>query len=186
MSKESMLDQRLFNQEKYTSNFGDDDSYNLYDRPLFQGSSAAAAIYKPMSNANGEDEEDAGTEEGIKRAMQNDRFDLGVASRGFEGAADQEVRILCSSDMLWAELTLLALCSAALVLSNSRKTLVSQILSVLAHFSIKPKLVLREAQREISRVLESVQGVTMMSRINQDSCRSPFCCSLSPCSLLRF
>lgn len=86
-----MLDQRLFNQEQYSGSFADDDSYNLYDRPLFQGSSAAAAIYKPMSNNNGEDEPDAGTEEGIKRAMQNDRFDLGVASKGFAGASDQEV-----------------------------------------------------------------------------------------------
>ena len=45
LSKESMLDSRLFNQESLSSNFADDDAYNLYDRPLFHGSSAAAAIY---------------------------------------------------------------------------------------------------------------------------------------------
>lgn len=93
MSKESMLDQRLFNQEQYSGSFADDDAYNLYDKPLFQGSSAAAAIYKPMST-NPEDDEAAGNEEGIKRDMQNDRFDLGVAGKGFSGAADQEVRSL--------------------------------------------------------------------------------------------
>jgi len=44
MSKESMLDSRLFNQESLSGSFADDDAYNLYDRPLFHGSSAAAAI----------------------------------------------------------------------------------------------------------------------------------------------
>ncbi|KND00868.1 mRNA splicing protein PRP45 [Spizellomyces punctatus DAOM BR117] len=47
MSKESMFDQRLFNQDQgMGSGFGAEDSYNLYDKPLFQGSSANA-IYRP-------------------------------------------------------------------------------------------------------------------------------------------
>lgn len=83
------MDSRLFNQEQYSNSMGDEDSYNLYDRPLFTGSSAAAAIYKPMTNSAAD--EDAGAEESIKGAMRNDRFGLGVAGRGFEGAAEQEV-----------------------------------------------------------------------------------------------
>lgn len=72
---------------------GDEDSYHLYDKPLFAGSSAAAAIYKPMTSSAGMDD-DAGAEESIKGAMRNDRFGLGVAGRGFEGAAEQEVSLL--------------------------------------------------------------------------------------------
>ena len=88
------MDSRLFNQEQLSGSFADEDSYNLYDRPLFQGSSAAAAIYKPMANQADDDEAfGGGNEEGIKKAMANDRFGLGVAGRGFEGAAEQEVRL---------------------------------------------------------------------------------------------
>lgn len=92
MSKEAMLDSRLFNQEQLAGSFGDDDSYGLYDKPLFSGSSAAAAIYKPRG-ANIDDEgNDISLEEGINKSMQNDRFGLGVAGRGFEGANTAEVR----------------------------------------------------------------------------------------------
>ncbi|KAH9440388.1 hypothetical protein MJO28_016411 [Puccinia striiformis f. sp. tritici] len=99
ISKESMIDSRLFNQEKLNGSFGDEDTYNLYDRPLFSGSSAAAAIYKRGGNAA--DDEPApttderyggGTDEGISHAMRNDRFGLGVAGKGFEGAELQESR----------------------------------------------------------------------------------------------
>lgn len=94
LSKESMLDSRLFNRESLSGNFADEDSYNLYDRPLFHGSTAAAAIYKARGNLDqGNDESfGGGTEEGISKALDNDRFDLGTAKHGFEGAADQEVR----------------------------------------------------------------------------------------------
>ncbi|KAG1826863.1 SKIP/SNW domain-containing protein [Suillus subaureus] len=65
MSKESMLDSRLFNQESLSGSFADEDNYNLYDRPLFHGSTAAAAIYKARGNiAEGNDESfGGGTEE---------------------------------------------------------------------------------------------------------------------------
>lgn len=88
-----MLDSRLFNQEALAGNFADDDAYNLYDKPLFSGSSAAAAIYKPRG-ANIDDEgNEVALEEGISRSMQNDRFGLGVAGKnGFEGADNTEVR----------------------------------------------------------------------------------------------
>lgn len=94
MSKEAMLDSRLFNQEHTAASFGDDDSYTLYDKPLFSGSSAAAAIYRPRG-ANVDDEgNEVGDEEAVKQSMQNDRFGLGVAGkgRGFEGADTTEVR----------------------------------------------------------------------------------------------
>ncbi|KAH7923548.1 hypothetical protein BV22DRAFT_1106026 [Leucogyrophana mollusca] len=94
MSKESMVDSRLFNQESLSGSFADDDAYNLYDRPLFHGSTAAAAIYKARGSiAEGNEESfGGGTEEGIGKALDNDRFGLGQARVGFEGAKDQEVR----------------------------------------------------------------------------------------------
>jgi SNW domain-containing protein 1 len=93
-SKESMLDSRLFNREALSGSFADDDAYNLYDKPLFHGSTAAAAIYKARGNIAEGDEEafGGGTEEGISKALDNDRFELGQAKHGFEGAKDQEVR----------------------------------------------------------------------------------------------
>jgi len=94
LSKESMLDSRLFNQESLSGNFADDDAYNLYDRALFHGSTAAAAIYKARGNIDegNEDSFGGGTEEGIGKALDNDRFNLGQARVGFEGASDQEIR----------------------------------------------------------------------------------------------
>lgn len=94
LSKESMLDSRLFNQESLSGNFADEESYNLYDRPLFHGSTAAAAIYKARGNiAEGNEESfGGGTEEGLGKALDNDRFNLGQARVGFEGAADQEIK----------------------------------------------------------------------------------------------
>lgn len=92
-SKETLLDSRLFNRESLSTGFGGDDSYNLYDKPLFHGSSAAAAIYRPKGNQAGDDEAfGGGTEEGIKAEMSKDRFKLGNATRGFEGADSAEQR----------------------------------------------------------------------------------------------
>lgn len=94
LSKESMLDSRLFNQESLQGSFAEDEAYNLYDRPLFHGSTAAAAIYKARGNITegNQDSFGEGTEEGIGKALDNDRFGLGQARIGFEGAQDQEVR----------------------------------------------------------------------------------------------
>ncbi|GAA5820280.1 hypothetical protein JCM10212_000397 [Sporobolomyces blumeae] len=92
LSKDSMLDSRLFNRESLSSSFGNSDSYNLYDKPLFSGSSAAAAIYKPRGK-NIDDEGYELAEEEAQKALKNDRFGLGVAGkRGFEGADTSEVR----------------------------------------------------------------------------------------------
>ncbi|KAJ3761120.1 SKIP/SNW domain-containing protein [Lentinula raphanica] len=94
LSKESMLDSRLFNQESLSGDFGNDESYNLYDKPLFHGSTAAAAIYKARGNIEQGNEESfgGGTDEGIGKALDNDRFSLGRPKVGFEGANEQEVR----------------------------------------------------------------------------------------------
>ena len=47
LSKDSMFDQRLFNQSSgMSSGFGGEDAYNIYDKALFTGSSSAA-IYRP-------------------------------------------------------------------------------------------------------------------------------------------
>jgi len=91
-SKESMLDSRLFNRETLPGSFADDDSYNLYDKPLFHGSTAAAAIYKARGNLDAGDDSKfgGGTEEGISQALANDRFQLGAS--GFQGADEQEIR----------------------------------------------------------------------------------------------
>jgi len=95
LSKESMLDSRLFNRESLQGAFGDEENYNLYDRPLFHGSSAAAAIYKSRGAMNeGNDETlGGGTEEGISNALANDRFGLGSSKLGrglgFEGSVEE-------------------------------------------------------------------------------------------------
>lgn len=92
-SKETLLDSRLFNREALSTGFASEDSYNLYDKPLFHGSSAAAAIYKSAGNAAGNEEAfGGGTEEGIREELSKDRFALGNATRGFEGAEAAEVR----------------------------------------------------------------------------------------------
>lgn len=82
-----MIDSRLFNRETLAGSFGGDDSYNMYDKPLFHGSAAAAAIYKPLSStaqAAGDETYGGGTEDGVVKNLQNDRFALGV-SHAFEG-----------------------------------------------------------------------------------------------------
>lgn len=92
-SKETLLDSRLFNRESLGQGFGSEDAYSLYDRPLFQGSSAAAAIYSARGNAGRDDEAyGGGTEDGIREEMGKDRFALGNATKGFEGADVAEAR----------------------------------------------------------------------------------------------
>lgn len=92
-SKETLLDSRLFNREAMSTGFASEDSYNLYDKPLFHGSTAAAAIYKPRGNDAGNDESfGGGTEAGVVEELKKDRFNLGNATRGFEGADSAEQR----------------------------------------------------------------------------------------------
>lgn len=88
-SKDSMTDSRLFNQESLSAGYGDEDSYNLYDKPLFSGSSAGAAIYRRPAGKGGADDiyndDGAAVEEELKN---NDRFGLGQSK--FKGAEDQD------------------------------------------------------------------------------------------------
>lgn len=91
MSKESMTDARLFNRESLSNNFGDDDAYNVYDKPLFQGSSAAAAIYGRPSQGTDDGMFGGGTETGIREELQHDRFGLGK-TKAFSGAQSQGAR----------------------------------------------------------------------------------------------
>ncbi|KAJ3935853.1 MAG: SKIP/SNW domain-containing protein [Lentinula lateritia] len=74
--------------------FGNDESYNLYDKPLFHSSTAAAAIYKALGNIDQGNKElfGGGTDEGIGKALDNDRFSLGCPRVAFEDASNQEVR----------------------------------------------------------------------------------------------
>ncbi|EST05573.1 SKI-interacting protein SKIP, SNW domain protein [Kalmanozyma brasiliensis GHG001] len=91
-SKESMTDSRLFNQESLSAGYGDEDSYNLYDKPLFSGSSAAAAIYRRPAGRGGADDiyNGAGDDGALEEELENnDRFGLGQSK--FKGAeADGE------------------------------------------------------------------------------------------------
>lgn len=85
-SRDSMTDSRLFNQESLSAGYGDEDSYNLYDKPLFSGSSAAAAIYRRPTGRGGADDiyavdDGAELEEELRN---NDRFGLGQSK--FKGA----------------------------------------------------------------------------------------------------
>eukprot|EP00352_Strombidinopsis_acuminata_P006919 CAMPEP_0176374676 /NCGR_PEP_ID=MMETSP0126-20121128/26930_1 /TAXON_ID=141414 ORGANISM="Strombidinopsis acuminatum, Strain SPMC142" /NCGR_SAMPLE_ID=MMETSP0126 /ASSEMBLY_ACC=CAM_ASM_000229 /LENGTH=176 /DNA_ID=CAMNT_0017735359 /DNA_START=711 /DNA_END=1241 /DNA_ORIENTATION=- len=57
-SKDAMYDQRLFNQTSgLEAGFGDDDDYNLYDKPLF-ADRTAASIYKNVNREALNDEDD--------------------------------------------------------------------------------------------------------------------------------
>ncbi|KAJ3174735.1 mRNA splicing protein [Geranomyces variabilis] len=80
-SKESMFDQRLFNQSQgLGSGFGADDSYDLYDKPLFQGSTANA-IYRPK---RAEENTTGVATEKLERML----GEGGGRHRGFQGAGD--------------------------------------------------------------------------------------------------
>lgn len=73
-SGEAMYDTRLFNQEKgLATGFGDDEAYNLYDKPLF--AERGSGLYKIKKTQDSEIY--GGTEEGHK----TDRF---KASQGFQ------------------------------------------------------------------------------------------------------
>ncbi|WFD18463.1 mRNA splicing protein [Malassezia caprae] len=91
MSKESMTDARLFNREALSNTFGDEDSYNVYDKPLFQGSTAAAAIYNRPGQGGADDMFGGGTESGINEELNNDRFGMGK-TKGFSGSQNQQPR----------------------------------------------------------------------------------------------
>lgn len=56
MGGEGQFDQRLFNSSKgMDSGFGDDEAYNVYDRPWREASSMASHIYRPSKNLNADE-----------------------------------------------------------------------------------------------------------------------------------
>jgi SNW domain-containing protein 1 len=83
-SKDTLYDARLFNQNQgLDSGFKDDDSYNVYDKALFnQGSSS---LYRPK-RGGGDGDDDVGNEDDISRTLATDRFaSAGISGRGFKG-----------------------------------------------------------------------------------------------------
>nr|CAG8515403.1 5292_t:CDS:10 [Entrophospora candida] len=81
ITQESLYDTRLFNQsEGLSSGFKDDESYDLYDKPLFAGSSASS-IYKPKKDYDS-DKFGGGNVEDINKMLSVDKFGTKV----FQGA----------------------------------------------------------------------------------------------------
>ncbi|RKP37360.1 SKIP/SNW domain-containing protein, partial [Dimargaris cristalligena] len=87
---DSLFDTRLFNRsEGLDSGFKGDDTYNLYEKPLFAGT-GASSIYRPTRPTDGGDGGEAfggGNADTISGLMQKDRFagNSGVSFRGFQG-----------------------------------------------------------------------------------------------------
>lgn len=85
ISKESMFDSRLFNQsEGINSGFRDEEAYSLYDKALFNGSSANM-IYRPKKNMEDDEAEDGDAQ--LDRIQNANRFGNALgSSRAFQGA----------------------------------------------------------------------------------------------------
>lgn len=68
------------------SGFGDDEEYNLYDKPLFQDRTAAS-IYKNIKEVQDDDEEDeaeGGEKSAVERVLQVGK------RKGFEGTTENK------------------------------------------------------------------------------------------------
>jgi len=82
-SSETMYDQRLFNQSQgMSSGFGDEDSYNIYSKPLFKGSQASADILHRPKKDN--DSENYGGENDYNKLLDTSKF---KPDKEFAGAA---------------------------------------------------------------------------------------------------
>lgn len=88
-SSESMWDSRLFNQTSgLNTGFNEDQPY---DKPLFAAQDAISSIYRPRTNVDDDDNEEAGGAE-YDKIQKSGRFEvLGKAKGGFKGAEDTEV-----------------------------------------------------------------------------------------------
>jgi len=85
MAKESMYDQRLFNQTSgLDSGFGDEDEYNAFDKPLF-ADKTATSIYNVKEYDDNIDEEGEGKGNVEKMLTKS-------SGRGFEGAEKKSGR----------------------------------------------------------------------------------------------
>lgn len=75
---EAQFDQRLFNQSRgMDAGFGDEEAYNVYDRPWRETSNMGSNIYRPTRGAENEYAADLG------QLLSTARF---VPDRGFSGA----------------------------------------------------------------------------------------------------
>jgi len=82
-SSEVAYDQRLFNQSQgMDSGFGDDESYNIYTKPLFQGSSANQ-IYRPKPS---DESETYGSEKDYQKLLDTSKF---KPDKGFSGTTSE-------------------------------------------------------------------------------------------------
>ena len=78
LTGEAMFDQRLFNQSSGISQgFGAEDNYNLFDKPLFRGSSSTQ-LFRPKQGA----EDIYGSEADLEALKSTSRF---KADKGFHG-----------------------------------------------------------------------------------------------------
>ncbi|KAJ3333115.1 Vacuolar protein sorting-associated protein 53 [Blyttiomyces sp. JEL0837] len=86
LSKDSMFDSRLFNQSSgLSSGFGTEDSYNIFDKPLFTGS-GAAAVYRPKKTGDEHADVIPGVRsDRIEKIVENASMSKGP-HRGFKGA----------------------------------------------------------------------------------------------------
>jgi len=88
-SKDGMFDQRLFNQsEGMSTGFGGDDSYDLYDKPLFKGSSASY-LYRPKSDAGDLLADDESAERNVAKLIASSTTKF-QPDKGFRGAERTE------------------------------------------------------------------------------------------------
>lgn len=86
-SQESLFDQRLFNQTGgLDSGFGDDESYNVYDKPLF-GSEREHALYRAPTRDAYEDEK-----VDLDKLARTDRFRPDRDFQGVDRSSRQEPR----------------------------------------------------------------------------------------------
>ena len=90
-----MYDQRLFNQTQgVTSGFGDEEAYDLYDKPLFSGS-AANAIYRPRkttTSGSAADNDDFGGDDTGDQERVRQIIDRKKGGGGFSGSKDAPER----------------------------------------------------------------------------------------------
>ena len=83
LSGEAQFDQRLFNQSQgMSTGFGADDSYNVFDRPLFQTS--AQQLFRPKKN-----DKTYGSEADLEELKNVKRFQ---ADQGFAGTEDEDAK----------------------------------------------------------------------------------------------
>lgn len=81
-----MYDARLFNQsEGISSGFKSDESYSLYDKPLFNQTSSS--IYKFKGNQNDDDILGSTDVKNLEKAIHHDKFGVKKGFKGAEGGS---------------------------------------------------------------------------------------------------